>query len=138
VWAICGSFVFVTAMNPGPCGYNSDDQKQCSCFMSAVQRYQQRISGPLMDCIDIHQDMVRLPFQKLASSEEGEPARAIRQRVEAVRKIQEAPFRKVALSMQGFPQRRRLRSHFPDSALLMSAVVRGFFVPFLSRAFTPL
>ena len=54
-------------MNLCPCGYFGDDRQQCTCSLSAVQRYQQRISGPLLDRIDIHLDMVRVPFQKLAS-----------------------------------------------------------------------
>ena len=62
--------------------------------MSVVQRYQQRISGPLMDRVDIHLEMVRVPFQKLASLEAGEPSSAIRSRVETARKVQEARFRK--------------------------------------------
>ena len=62
--------------------------------MSTVQRYQQRISGPLMDRVDIHLEMVRVPFQKLASLEAGEPSSAIRSRVETARKVQKARFRR--------------------------------------------
>ena len=80
-------------MNPCPCGYYGDDTKPCTCSMSAVHRYQQRISGPLMDRIDIHLEMTRVPFQKLASLEAGEPSCAIRVRVEAARKVQEQRFR---------------------------------------------
>ena len=81
-------------MNPCPCGYYGDDRKPCTCSMSVVQRYQQRISGPLMDRVDIHLEMVRVPFQKLASLEAGESSSAIRARVETARKVQEARFRK--------------------------------------------
>ena len=88
------SFIAIAAMNPCPCGYFGDDQKACTCSMTAVQRYQQRISGPLMDRIDIHLEMVRVPFQKLSSLDPGEPSAAIRARVEAARKIQEHRFRK--------------------------------------------
>ena len=87
------NFVAVAAMNPCPCGYFGDDTKPCTCSMSAVHRYQQRISGPLMDRIDIHLEMARVPFQKLASLEAGEPSCAIRARVEAARKVQEQRFR---------------------------------------------
>ena len=59
-----------------------------------MQRYQQRISGPLLDRIDIHLDMVRVPFQKLASLEAGEDSATIRTRVEGARKVQEERFRK--------------------------------------------
>lgn len=86
------NFILVGAMNPCPCGYFGDDQKQCTCSLSAVQRYQQRISGPLMDRIDIHLEMARVPFQKLSSLEAGETSAAIRARVEAARQVQRARF----------------------------------------------
>ena len=86
------AFQFVASMNPCPCGYFGDDRQQCTCSMAAVQRYQQRISGPLLDRIDIHLDMVRVPFQKLASLEGGEDSATIRARVEMARKVQEARF----------------------------------------------
>jgi magnesium chelatase family protein len=88
------NFILVAAMNPCPCGFFGDEQKQCSCSLSAVQRYQQRISGPLMDRIDIHLEMVRVPFQKLSSLEGGEPSAAIRARVEAAREVQRVRFHK--------------------------------------------
>lgn len=86
------SFQVVSAMNACPCGYFGDDRQQCTCSLSAVQRYQQRISGPLLDRIDIHLDMVRVPFQKLASLEAGEDSATIRARVEAARQVQEQRF----------------------------------------------
>ncbi|MCB0087083.1 MAG: ATP-binding protein [Caldilineaceae bacterium] len=86
------NFVLIAAMNPCPCGYYGDDRKECTCSMSMVQRYQKRISGPLMDRIDIHLDVVRVPFQKLAALEGGECSSVIRARVEAARKVQEMRF----------------------------------------------
>ncbi len=86
------NFVLVAAMNPCPCGYYGDEQKQCTCSLNAVQRYQQRISGPLMDRIDIHLEMARVPFQKLSALEAGEPSAAIRARVEAARQVQRRRF----------------------------------------------
>ncbi len=86
------NFVLVAAMNPCPCGYYGDEQKQCTCSLTAVQRYQQRISGPLMDRIDIHLEMARVPFAKLSSLEAGEPSAAIRARVEAARQVQRRRF----------------------------------------------
>jgi magnesium chelatase family protein len=87
------NFVFIAAMNPCPCGYYGDEQKQCTCSLNTVQRYQQRISGPVLDRIDIHLEMVRTPFEKLAALEEGEPSAAVRARVEAARDVQRARFR---------------------------------------------
>lgn len=86
------SFVLIAAMNGCPCGYFGDDRRECTCSMGMVQRYQKRISGPLMDRIDIHLDVTRVPFQKLADLEGGESSDVIRARVEAARTIQEARF----------------------------------------------
>ena len=61
------SFVLIAALNPCPCGYFGDPQKECTCSMSLVHRYQKRISGPLMDRIDIHLEVQRVPFQKLSA-----------------------------------------------------------------------
>lgn len=68
-------------MNPCQCGYFGDDRKECTCGLGMVQRYQSRISGPLMDRIDIHADVVRVPFEKLASLDGGETSAVIRARV---------------------------------------------------------
>ncbi len=86
------NFILVAALNPCPCGYYGDDQKQCTCSVGMVQRYQKRISGPLMDRIDIHVEVRRVPFQKLASLEASESSANIRQRVELARQIQAARF----------------------------------------------
>lgn len=85
-------FMFVAAMNPCPCGFYGDSRKECTCSMGLVQRYQGRISGPLMDRIDIHTDVNRVPFEKLSSLGGGEPSSAIRARVERARQIQLARF----------------------------------------------
>jgi magnesium chelatase family protein len=89
------NFVLLAAMNPCPCGYWGDDTKECTCSMSAVQRYQQRISGPLIDRIDIHLEVKRVPFQKLAGLEASEPSATVRCRVEAARRVQAARFAKL-------------------------------------------
>ena len=86
------NFMFVAAMNPCPCGYYGDERKECTCSMGMVQRYQNRISGPLMDRIDIHVEVARVPFQKLASLDGGEPSAAIRERVERARAVQRERF----------------------------------------------
>lgn len=86
------NFILVAAMNPCPCGYYGDDRQECTCSMSLVQRYQKRISGPLMDRIDIHLEVKRVQFQKLAALEQGESSAVIRQRVEAAHRIQHQRF----------------------------------------------
>ena len=79
------NFMFVTAMNPCPCGYFGDERKPCTCSMTTVQRYQSRISGPLLDRIDLHVDVPRVPFEKLSGLDEGEQSAHLRQRVERAR-----------------------------------------------------
>lgn len=86
------SFVLIAAMNPCPCGYWGDPQKECTCSMGLVQRYQKRISGPLMDRIDIHLEVQRVPFQKLSTLDKGETSATIRQRVEQARQLQAQRF----------------------------------------------
>ena len=86
------SFVLIAAMNPCPCGYFGDPQKECTCSMGLVQRYQKRISGPLMDRIDIHLEVQRVPFQKLSALDKGETSATIRQRVEQARQLQAQRF----------------------------------------------
>ncbi len=86
------NFVLVAAMNPCPCGYYGDDRHECTCSMSAIQRYQGRISGPLMDRIDIHLTVQRVPYQKLTSLDGGETSATIRRRIEGARRRQQERF----------------------------------------------
>ncbi|MCJ7511984.1 MAG: YifB family Mg chelatase-like AAA ATPase [Anaerolineales bacterium] len=86
------NFMLVGAMNPCPCGYFGDLLKECSCSPAYVTRYQKRISGPLLDRIDIHADVPRVEFDKLSSERLGEASHAIRLRVEAARALQRERF----------------------------------------------
>lgn len=86
------SFMLVASMNPCPCGYYNHPTKPCVCNPGQVQKYLNRISGPLLDRIDIQIEIVPVPFDKLAESQSGEPSQAIRKRVVAARKIQENRF----------------------------------------------
>ncbi|HUT21244.1 MAG TPA: ATP-binding protein, partial [Anaerolineae bacterium] len=87
------SFQLIAAMNPCPCGYYGDPERECSCSLGMVQRYQKRISGPLMDRFDIHIEVPRVDYDKLTSDRLGEPSEQIRGRVEAARVVQRARFR---------------------------------------------
>jgi magnesium chelatase family protein len=86
------SFILIAAQNPCPCGYYGDSQKECTCSPGMVSKYQKRISGPLLDRIDIHLEVPRVPIAKLASLDGGEPSSVIRARVEAARARQAARF----------------------------------------------
>jgi magnesium chelatase family protein len=82
------NFTLIAAMNPCPCGYLGDPVRECRCAASAVQRYQKRISGPLLDRIDIHIEVPRVEYEKLAEKRGGETSAAVRERVTAARKRQ--------------------------------------------------
>ena len=82
------NFMLVAAMNPCPCGYFGDEQHPCTCAPSQVTRNQKRISGPLLDRVDIHVEVPRVDFEKLSEERLGEPSAAIRARVEGARTIQ--------------------------------------------------
>jgi len=73
---------------PCPCGYYGDSQKPCTCAPSTVTKYQKRISGPLLDRIDIHIEVPRVDYEKLSSDRVGETSASIRGRVQAARDIQ--------------------------------------------------
>ena len=87
------SFMLVASMNPCPCGYYGDPTHHCVCTPGQIQRYMNKISGPLLDRIDIHCEIQAVPFAQLSQMQPGEPSAAIRERVIAARKIQEERFR---------------------------------------------
>jgi magnesium chelatase family protein len=86
------NFMLVAAMNPCPCGYYGDPLKPCTCAPSTVTKYQKRISGPLLDRIDIHVEVPRVDYQKLSSDRLGESSETIGQRVETARQRQRERF----------------------------------------------
>ena len=88
-------FMLIAAMNPCPCGYYNHPSQECSCQAGIVPKYLNRISGPLMDRIDIHIEVVPVPFSELSEMESGEKSQIVRERVIAARKIQENRFREV-------------------------------------------
>ena len=81
-------FMLVAAMNPCPCGYYSDPNNECTCTIPQIQRYRAKISGPLMDRIDIHIEVPAVKYRDLANRHAGESSRDIKKRVDAARKIQ--------------------------------------------------
>jgi len=85
-------FILVGAMNPCPCGYYGDHLRACTCSETMVSRYQKRLSGPLLDRIDIHVEVPRVEYEKLASDRPGESSGTIRARVEAARGTQRRRF----------------------------------------------
>jgi magnesium chelatase family protein len=86
------NFQMVAAMNPCPCGFAGDPIKPCTCSPAVVTKYQKRISGPLLDRIDIHISVPRVEYDKLSDRRTGETSAAVRARVEAARELQRARF----------------------------------------------
>ena len=87
------SFMFVASMNPCPCGYYGDPTHHCVCTPGQIQRYMNKISGPLLDRIDIHCEVAVVPFKDLSKMQPGEPSRVIRERVIKARQLQEERFK---------------------------------------------
>ncbi len=86
------NFQLIAAMNPCPCGYYGDPVKPCTCSPGTVAKYQKRISGPLLDRVDIHVEVPRVEYEKLSDDRLGEPSECVRERVEAARERQRRRF----------------------------------------------
>ncbi len=82
------AFMLVAAMNPCPCGYYGDPKRECRCSSNQIAKYRQRISGPLLDRIDLHVEVPLVEYRHLASGEAGEASAVVRARVEAARHLQ--------------------------------------------------
>ncbi len=87
------SFMLVASMNPCPCGYYNHPEKECVCSSGVVQKYLNKISGPLLDRIDIHVEVVPVPFDKLAEQRTAENSETLRYRVIQARKVQEERYK---------------------------------------------
>ncbi|MBI5732105.1 MAG: YifB family Mg chelatase-like AAA ATPase [Candidatus Magasanikbacteria bacterium] len=85
-------FMLMASQNPCPCGYSGDTAKSCSCSPAQVTRYQRKVSGPLLDRIDLHLEVPRLEFDKLASEQLAESSAVVRERVTKARQIQRERF----------------------------------------------
>jgi magnesium chelatase family protein len=83
------SFMLIASMNPCPCGYYNHPEKDCTCMSGTVKRYINKISGPLLDRIDIHIEVVPVPFRELSGVKDSESSESVRQRVIKARKIQD-------------------------------------------------
>ena len=95
------SFMFVASMNPCPCGYYGDPTHHCVCTPGQIQRYLSKISGPLLDRIDIHCEIQAVPFAQLSQMQPGEPSEKIRERVIRARNIQTERFSSLPIGEGG-------------------------------------
>ena len=88
------NFMLVASMNPCPCGYYGDEEKECRCTQQEIHKYLRKISGPLLDRIDIQIEVLRPKFEKIKTKEKSENSETIRQRVNYARKIQSERYKK--------------------------------------------
>jgi magnesium chelatase family protein len=99
------------ATHPCPCGFYGDPRRECRCGAAAVQRYRQRISGPLLDRIDLHIEVPAVKYEELSGKVPGEPSQAIRARVETARRIQQERCGKTKASCNARMSSRHLKEH---------------------------
>lgn len=123
------SFMLVASMNPCPCGYYNHPDRPCLCTPGSVQKYMNRVSGPLLDRIDIQVEVVPVPFEKISEQRPSEPSAAIRERVIRARAIQETRFASCEGVYSNAQMTSKLLHEFavPDAAglaLLKTAMLR--------------
>jgi magnesium chelatase family protein len=88
-------FTLIASQNPCPCGYYGDMERSCTCSPNQINNYQRKVSGPILDRIDLHIEVPRVKFEKMNSETLAEPSAKIRERVEAARLIQEERFKNI-------------------------------------------
>lgn len=123
------NFQLVAAMNPCPCGNYGDPVKACTCSPSTITKYQKRISGPLLDRIDIFIEVPRVDYEKLSDKRQGEPTETVRSRVENARQIQRERFKEEGLSCNADMRPAEIRKYCvldETGANLMSTAMQQF------------
>jgi magnesium chelatase family protein len=120
------SFMLVAAMNPCPCGYYTDPKHACTCSYGQIHRYRSKISGPLMDRIDIHVEVPAVPYRDLRKDGIAESSESIRRRVATARAIQYERFEKTKLHCNAQMGSRHLKKHCQvdeSSAVLLESAI---------------
>jgi magnesium chelatase family protein len=118
--------MLVAAMNPCPCGYLGDPRHPCKCSPMLIERYLGRISGPLLDRIDLHLEIPAVPFQELSAGADGTPSSHMRDQVSKVRAIQRHRFGDSSKALNGRMNTRQLRKHCalaPDAKQVMKSAM---------------
>jgi len=122
-------FMLAGAMNPCPCGYHGDPSHECTCTSFQIQRYMARISGPLLDRIDIHIEVPAVKFKELSGQPTGEPSKAVRGRVNAARGVQLDRFKdEKSIFCNAHMESKEIRKYCPidddSKELLRQAITR--------------
>ena len=119
------NFTLIAAMNPCPCGYYNHPTKECSCAPFAIHRYFSRISGPLLDRLDMHIEVAPVPIDEINSTREEESSATIRERVIAARAIQSRRFAGLGIHSNAMMNSRMLRDFCPLDASARSLLERA-------------
>jgi len=106
-------FMLVAAFNPCPCGYRGDPRRECQCTPPQVEKYMGKISGPLLDRIDIHMEVPAVPFRELSSTRPGTSSGQMREAVLAARRLQSARFDGLPTRANARMSSRQIREHCP-------------------------
>ena len=120
------NLMLVAAMNPCPCGYRGDPRRQCNCVPMQIERYLAKISGPLLDRIDIHIEVPPVPFRELSDTHTGTTSAQMREQVVAAREIQKERFAGQPSRLNGKMSPREIRRHCklePDAESLLKAAM---------------
>jgi magnesium chelatase family protein len=104
-------FMLIAALNPCPCGYYGDSKRECRCSPGPIERYRQRISGPLLDRIDLHVEVPLVDYRELASASSGEKSERIRERVMRARKVQRERFAGTSAQTNSAMGARQVKAH---------------------------
>ena len=105
------SFMLIAAMNPCPCGYFADPRHACRCTAHQIRRYRSKISGPLLDRIDIHVEVPAVAYKDLMGQTRAEASESIRRRVVAARRIQFQRFKRTKIYCNAQMASRHIRTH---------------------------
>jgi magnesium chelatase family protein len=118
--------MLVAAMNPCPCGYFSDPKHECRCTYQQIRKYRSKISGPLMDRIDIHVEVPAVPYKDLIGDAKAESSEDIRRRVTAARVTQSERFRRTKIYCNAQMSSRHIKKHCKindDSCNLLESAI---------------
>jgi magnesium chelatase family protein len=105
------NFVLIASLNPCPCGYRNDPRRECHCTVPQIERYMAKISGPLLDRIDLHIEVPAVPFKELAAPRDGTTSAMMRDHVMAARAVQQARFRSSKTRQNAQMSTREIRQH---------------------------
>ena len=121
--------MLIAAMNPCPCGYFSDPKHACRCTHHQIHRYRSKISGPLLDRIDLHVEVPAVPYKDLMQEGQAESSRTIQRRVAASRAVQSGRFKRAKIYCNAQMSSRHIKAHCridPASRALLESAIDKF------------